>query len=280
MSIGFSDKQAYNQNDIRKQYKSGTSDTKRGANIVRISNKAARATAFGLAIAAAIATPFALTGCDSNKNDTPSSSSSKTTNAETESDSNVISKTSKDDPYATGVHHATLTVDGYDPIQITLDADKAPITVSNFCKLVNDGYYNGLTFYRFQDGFCMQGGTKGNTASGNDSSLSKIKGEFASNGVDNSLADNFGYGTVAMARTSDMDSATSTFFITLCDNKTAAASLDGQYAAFGTIDADGMKVISQIVNDHKAAADSDTTGMGMIDDEGQQAKIVSVVIDD
>ena len=243
-------------------------------------NNAARAAVFGLAIAAAIATPIALTGCDSNKNDTTTSSSSKTKNAETDSDSKVITKTSKNDPYATGVHHATLTVEGYDPIQITLDADKAPITVSNFCKLANDGYYNGLTFYRFQDGFCMQGGTKGNTASGNDSSLSKIKGEFASNGVANSLADNFGYGTVAMARTSDTDSATSTFFITLCDDKTAAASLDGQYAAFGTIDSNGMSVISRIVEDHKAAADSDTTGMGMISDEGQQAKISSITIDD
>lgn len=245
-------------------------------------NKVAKIATLGLAIAAA-ATPLVLTGCDSGNTNASSTKSDKTDsskNAASEKSSKVVTKTSKDDPYATGVHHATLTVDGYDPIQITLDADKAPITVSNFCKLANDGYYNGLTFYRFQDGFCMQGGTKGNTASGNDSSLDKIKGEFSSNGVDNSLADNFGYGTIAMARTSDVDSATSTFFVTLCDEKTAAASLDGQYAAFGTIDADGMKVISQIVADHKAAADNDSTGMGMIDDEGQQAKIDSITIDD
>lgn len=245
----------------------------------RSSSRAARVATVGLALAAAIATPLVLTGCDNGGKGTEESSKSAK-NAEAEQDSNVITKVSKDDPYASGVHHATLTVEGYDPIQITLDADKAPITVSNFCKLANDGYYDGLTFYRFQDGFCMQGGTKGNTASGDDTSLSRIKGEFSGNGVDNPLADGFGYGTVAMARTSDMDSATSTFFVTLCDEKTAAASLDGQYAAFGTIDAAGMDTIARIVGDHKAAADGDTSGMGMISDEAQQAKISSIVIND
>ena len=133
----------------------------------RSSSRAARVATVGLALAAAIATPLALTGCDNGSKGTEESSS-QAKNAETEKDSNVVTKVDKDDPYASGVHHATLTVEGYDPVQITLDADKAPITVSNFCKLANDGYYDGLTFYRFQDGFCMQGGTKGNTASGND----------------------------------------------------------------------------------------------------------------
>ncbi len=172
-----------------------------------------------------------------------------------------------------GTHHAVITVEGYEPITVELNADAAPITVTNFANLAQDGYYNGLTFYRIEDGFCLQGGTAGNTASGNDPLLQPITGEFASNGVDNSLADDFGLGTVAMARTNDPDSATSTFFVTLGDNKAVGPALDGKYAAFGTIDEAGMAIVKAIVADHLAAA---TGQMGTIPDEADQPKILSI----
>lgn len=220
----------------------------------------------------------ASTSSNSNSNTSGNASSNS---AASNSSSNIVSSVDPSDKYANGTHHATLTVDGYDPISITLDADSAPITVSNFCKLANRGYYNGLTFYRFQSGFCMQGGTKGNTASGSDSSLTPIKGEFSSNGVKtNKLADSFGKGTIAMARTQNKDSATSTFFITLGDSSSVGQSLNGQYAAFGTIDSAGMETVNKIVSDHADSANSDTSGMGMINDQSKQAVIESLVIDD
>ena len=182
------------------------------------------------------------------------------------------------DPYATGVHHATLTVEGYDPIAIELDADAAPITVANFCKLANEGFYDGLTFYRFVDGFCMQGGSSNNSAAVVDDGIEPIKGEFAQNGVENPLADKFVKGTVAMARSSDPNSATSTFFVTLATSQGVSSALDGQYAAFGKIDATGMKVVDQVVADHLENVDDAQSGS--ISDVAKQAKIASIVIDD
>ncbi|HAM16487.1 MAG TPA: peptidylprolyl isomerase [Eggerthellaceae bacterium] len=181
-------------------------------------------------------------------------------------------------PYASGVHHARLTVEGYDPITIELNADAAPVSVANFCALAGEGYYNGLTFYRFVEGFCMQGGTLGNTASGADSSLKPIVGEFSGNGRSNALADDFKRGTVAMARTNAPNSATSTFFVTLDTSSSVSASLNGQYAAFGTIDEAGMAIVDAIVADHLPAVTD--TRMGVISDESKQAKIASLEIVD
>ena len=171
-----------------------------------------------------------------------------------------------------------VTVEGYDPFTITLDADQAPVSVSNFCKLASDGYYNGKTFYRFVDGFCMQGGTKGNSASGNDSSLTPIVGEFKTNGVDNALASDFKKGTVAMARTNAPNSATSTFFVTLGSGSSVGASLNDKYAAFGTIDDAGMAIVDKIVADYLPNVTDPS--MGAIANESKQAKITSITISD
>lgn len=220
---------------------------------------------------------FAMAGCSSdNSSDTSSGAAENTSSsASSASSSSAASVEPSTEASYTGIHHALLEVEGYDPITIELDADAAPITVTNFANLVNDGYYNGLAFYRIQDGFVMQGGTEGNTASGKDDALTPIVGEFSSNGYDNTLADNFGYGTVAMARTSIPDSATSTFFITLDDNETVGAALDGAYAAFGTIDESGMQTIQQIVADHLANVDPEDA-MGIIADESGMPIIKSI----
>ena len=225
-----------------------------------------------VAFVAALVLAFGLVGCGQGDSDSGSSNAPST---ESQSSATLSAGASSDaaGQYSQGVHHALLTVEGYEPIEITLDADSAPITVENFANLAESGYYDGKTFYRFQDGFCMQGGTLGNSAPGNDPSVKPIAGEFSGNGYDNALADNFGRGTVAMARTTDPDSASTTFFVTLASGPGVSGALNGQYAAFGTIDEAGMAVIDQIVADHVAAADAQ---MGMVEDESKQAVIQSI----
>lgn len=116
----------------------------------------------------------------------------------------------------------------------------APETVNNFKKLVNAGFYNGLTFHRIVDGFMAQGGsTDGIGGRGSDET---IKGEFALNGhTANTLSHT--RGVVSMARTDDYDSASSQFFICYDD----ASFLDGQYAAFGKV-VEGMEVVDAFLD--------------------------------
>lgn len=208
------------------------------------------------------------TSSDSSKSD--SSTSSKSDSSATTS---YISKVDTDDAYATGTHHAVVTVKGYDSFTITLSANAAPITVSNFCKLAKKGFYNGLTFHRVVDEFCLQGGDPDGDGTGG--SDDKILGEFSDNGVANKLADDYKRGTVAMARSTDANSASSQFFITLSDEY--ASSLNGQYAAFGTINSKGMKIVDKIVSDSLDAA---TGTSGSITDSSKQPVIKSIKITD
>lgn len=112
-------------------------------------------------------------------------------------------------------------------IVVHLRADVAPITVANFQDLVADGFYDDLTFHRVLSGFMIQGGDpKGDGTGG---AANTIKGEFSTNGVDNSLSHK--RGVISMARSNDPDSASSQFFIMHND----ASYLDGNYAAFGEV---------------------------------------------
>ena len=122
-------------------------------------------------------------------------------------------------------------------IKLELYPEKAPITVENFTKLVKDGFYDGLIFHRVISGFMIQGGDpKGTGTSGSDN---KIKGEFSANGVPNDIQ--HVRGVISMARSRDMNSASSQFFIVQWD----APHLDGQYAAFGRV-VDGMDAVDEI----------------------------------
>ena len=173
---------------------------------------------------------------------------------------------------------AIVKVAGYDEFVITLDDTSAPITTENFRNLVKRGYYNGLAFYRIVNNFCLQGGTKGNTASGHDPELTPIKGEFSSNNVNNPLADNFHRGTVAMARAgNNPDSATSAFFVTLASSLSVSTSLNGKYAAFGTISQTDMKIVDAICSDYIAYA---TGPEGAITDFSHMPIIESISIAD
>ena len=141
---------------------------------------------------------------------------------------------------AAGKHHIEIQVKDYGTIKAELDGDTAPITVANFLKLAESGFYDGLTFHRIIDGFMIQGGDpKGNGTGGADKT---IKGEFSKNGVENKLS--HVRGTLSMARSQDMDSASSQFFIVQSD----CTYLDGQYAAFGTV-TEGMELVDKICKD-------------------------------
>ena len=139
-----------------------------------------------------------------------------------------------------GLHYAEIEVEDYGTISLELDADTAPITVTNFVNLAKDGFYDGLTFHRIIDGFMIQGGDP--LGNGTGGSGETIKGEFSDNGVENDIS--HVRGTISMARSSDPDSASSQFFIVHQDS----AYLDGQYAAFGHV-TDGMDVVDAICAD-------------------------------
>ncbi len=129
-------------------------------------------------------------------------------------------------------------------IYIQLRPDVAPLTVANFQNLVSRGFYNGLTFHRIYPGFMIQGGDPAGNGTG--SSETNVVGEFSENGRPNSLSHL--RGTISMARSDDKDSASSQFFIVHRDS--AAKSLDGKYAAFGTV-VYGMEVVDGITNVEK-----------------------------
>lgn len=135
---------------------------------------------------------------------------------------------------SSSVHHVEMTFEGFGTVKIELYGDDAPITVKNFLDLAKSGYYDGTKIIRMQKDFVLQGGAGIGT--------STIKGEFAQNGVDNKLT--HVRGTLSMARSTGMDTASDQFFICLSDN--VSASLDGKYAAFGQV-VEGMDIIDAIV---------------------------------
>lgn len=135
-----------------------------------------------------------------------------------------------------------MTVKDYGDINLELDPNIAPITVDNFVKLVNEKFYDGLTFHRIIEGFMIQGGDP--LGNGTGGSKETIKGEFSSNGVENNLSHK--RGVISMARSQNKDSASSQFFIVQKDS----TYLDGDYAAFGEVTS-GMEIVDKIASDAK-----------------------------
>ena len=184
--------------------------------------------------AAIILALFVVTGCQKQE-ETPKKSEQKKTEAFEE----VLS----------GTHHAEIKVKDYGMITVQLDADTAPITVTNFVNLAKDGFYDNLTFHRIMDGFMIQGGDPNGNGTGG--SNQTIKGEFSSNGVENEISHT--RGTISMARAQDPDSASSQFFIVQEDSD----YLDGDYAAFGHVTS-GMEIVDQICKDVPVEDDNGT----------------------
>ena len=130
-----------------------------------------------------------------------------------------------------------LSVQDHGEIILRLRPDVAPISVENFQTLVGKGFYNGLTFHRVYPGFMIQGGDPDGNGGGG--SGTNIKGEFASNGVENPLL--HVRGVLSMARATKPNTASSQFFIM----HQTKESLDGNYAAFGYVVA-GLDVVDSI----------------------------------
>ena len=131
----------------------------------------------------------------------------------------------------------TLEVADYEPIKIELYPEIAPNTVNNFIFLVNQGFYNGLTFHRIIKGFMIQGGCPDGTGMGGPGY--SIRGEFTQNRFKNDLKHTAG--VLSMARAMHPNSGGSQFFIM----HKAAPHLDGSYAAFGKV-IEGMDVVNKI----------------------------------
>lgn len=149
-------------------------------------------------------------------------------------------KATKKTKNLTGNYQVEIKVKDYGTIYAEIDADTAPITVTNFVKLSKEKFYDGLTFHRIIDGFMIQGGDPNGDGTGG--SKETIKGEFSDNGVDNPLKHT--RGALSMARSQDNDSASSQFFIV----QKTASHLDGQYAVFGYV-YEGMDIVDQICKD-------------------------------
>ena len=147
-----------------------------------------------------------------------------------------------------GNYTVDLEIQDYGNITMELDGSAAPETVENFVTLAKDGFYDGLTFHRIMEGFMMQGGDP--LGNGTGGSETKIKGEFAANGVENNLSHT--RGAVSMARSMDYNSASSQFFIVHQDS----TFLDGQYAVFGYV-TEGMDVVDAVC---EAAEPTDDNG--------------------
>lgn len=160
---------------------------------------------------------------------------------------------SADTTLLSGKHHVEITVKDYGTIKAELDADNAPISVTNFVNLAKSGFYDNLTFHRIISGFMIQGGDpEGNGMGGSDET---IKGEFSNNGVENPLKHT--RGAISMARSQDMDSASSQFFIVHEDSD----FLDGDYAVFGYV-TEGMEIVDKICEDTKVQDSNGTVSPG------------------
>ena len=235
--------------------------------VARVASAARTARTMLVLIAAVscLAAALCLTACGSSAQSSSTNASSSAASADCVTQAEGV--------YASGAHHAVVTVQGYDPFTIELDADAAPVSVWNFCTLAESGAYNGSTFHRIVSDFCLQGGDPTGTGTGTGDYT--IVGEFSANNIPNALADDYREGTVAWARLSTSnDSASLQWFITLSDK--GASSLNGQYAAFGTVDTAGMEIVQSIVNDYVSNAGSN----GIIADKASQPVIESIEITD
>lgn len=185
--------------------------------------------------AAGILSVSLLAGCNSQKEEVPKE--------EQDSKSEAVDLENQE------TMQAEIKVKDYGTIMVDLYPEIAPITVENFVKLAEDGFYDGLTFHRVIKGFMIQGGDpKGDSTGGAEET---IKGEFSKNGVENPLSHK--RGVISMARSQMPDSASSQFFIVHEDSP----HLDGEYAAFGYV-TEGMDVVDKICEE---ATGQDQNGM-------------------
>lgn len=157
----------------------------------------------------------------------------------------------------------TMEIENYGVVKMELYPDLAPNTVSNFIKLINEGYYNGLTYHRVIPDVLIQGGDSEGTGSGKVDFA--INGEFAANGFTKNNLKHL-EGTVSMARAdySGLDasltdegynSAGTQFFICLANS----SGYDGLYAGFGKV-IEGLDVVKAISNTERTTGENGAQG--------------------
>ncbi|THG89727.1 peptidyl-prolyl cis-trans isomerase [Alkalihalobacillus alcalophilus ATCC 27647 = CGMCC 1.3604] len=156
----------------------------------------------------------------------------------------------------------TMEMENGGEVVIELYPDVAPKTVDNFVSLVQDGFYDGLTFHRIIPGFMIQGGDPDGNGTGGPGHT--VEGEFESNGFENDLKHD--PGVISMARSQHPDSAGSQFFIMV----ETSPHLDGDYAGFGKV-TDGMDVVNEIV-----AVETDSRDMPV---QGQEQVIKQMTVE-
>ena len=186
-----------------------------------------------------------LVGCGS----TEKSNTTDTTGAQ-ETETESVTEGQEEVELLSGTHKVEIEVQDYGTIKLDLDADTAPITVTNFVKLAKEGFYDGLTFHRIINGFMIQGGDPNGDGTGG--AEQTIKGEFSNNGVENPISHK--RGVISMARAMDFDGASSQFFIVQTD----ATYLDGDYAAFGEV-TEGMEIVDKICEETPVTDGNGTT---------------------
>ena len=192
---------------------------------------------------------FAIKKIDNNKGTNEDNFTSTETSMKNEEIAENNKEEGIENMYITGKHKVNIKIKNYGTIELELDADVAPITVANFSKLVNQGFYDGLTFHRIIDGFMIQGGDpEGNGTGG---SSENIKGEFLLNGIKNPIS--HVRGTISMARANPYNSASSQFFIVHEDS----TFLDGKYAGFGKV-TKGIEIVDKICEDTQVEDDNGT----------------------
>lgn len=203
-------------------------------------------------------------GKDTSTNSENNSANSKESSQTDSQDNSNTGSIKYSSDNLTGKHHVEIEIENYGTIKLELDADAAPITVTNFIDLANSGFYDGLTFHRIINGFMMQGGDSTGKKS---EQPNDIKGEFANNGIENSIKHT--RGTISMARISVMpDSASSQFFIMHQDSD----FLDGDYAAFGHV-TEGIEIVDKICTEAPV-----TDNNGSVPEESQPViKTVKVI---
>lgn len=172
----------------------------------------------------------------------------------------VFTVANKKVEYLKGKHNIEISIKDYGKMELELDADVAPITVTNFMELVKEGFYDNNRITRVDKDFVIQGG---NT----DMTKETIKGEFLANGKENTISHT--KGVISMARsgsqTDGYDTASTQFFIVTNDK--AVDSLDNYYAAFGKV-TKGIEVLDKL-NKKNFAANS----MGFISNESDMPVI-------
>lgn len=149
----------------------------------------------------------------------------------------------------------TIEMENSDIIEVELYPQIAPNTVSNFISLIDEEFYDGVSFHRVIPGFMIQGGDPEGTGAGGPDYT--IDGEFNSNGFENDLSHE--RGVLSMARTNQPNSAGSQFFIMVKDS----LHLDGEYAGFGKV-ISGIENVDKIVDVERDGSDRPLAGSEQI----------------